>query len=234
MNSENSTYKSESLLTWRRFTDVPLIALAIGSLPLLLLETIYERLSLQDRQFLVVVNTVVFVAFLIDYVVEIFLSANRWKYAKTEWTSLVIVISQGLALLPALGILGVARVIRGLRPILFLGRLLGIGASQGVEIRNVLRSHALALALSVAGFVWVTAAVGFTLAEDVGKGRRINSFGDALWWSASTISTVGYGDIYPVTQLGRMIAVLTMIVGVSTFGVLTAKIASTLIRPENK
>jgi voltage-gated potassium channel len=90
----------------------------------------------------------------------------------------------------------------------------------------------LSLALSVAGFVWITAAVGFTLAEDVGNGRRINSFGDALWWSASTISTVGYGDIYPVTQVGRIIAVLTMIVGVSTFGVLTAKIASTLIRPD--
>lgn len=231
MNRENSTYKSESLLRWRRFTDVPLIALAIGSLPILLLETVSERLSFEDRQFLVIVNSVVFAAFFIDYVVEIFLSSDRWQYAKTEWTSLVIVVSQGLALLPALGILGIARVVRALRPILFIGRLLGIGASQGQEIRNVLKTRALSLALSVAGFVWITAAVGFTLVEDVGNGRRINSFGDALWWSASTISTVGYGDIYPVTQVGRIIAVLTMIVGVSTFGVLTAKIASTLIRP---
>jgi voltage-gated potassium channel len=232
MDHEISTYKSASLLMWRRFTDVPLIALAIGSLPLLLLETVSERLSFGDRQFLVIVNVVVFVAFLIDYVVEIFLSTDRWLYVKTEWTSLAIVVSQGLALLPALGILGIARVVRALRPVLFIGRLLVIGASQGKEVRNVLRTRALSLALSVAGFVWITSAVGFTLAEDVGNGRRIDSFGDALWWSASTISTVGYGDIYPVTQVGRIIAVLTMIVGVSTFGVLTAKIASTLIRPE--
>ena len=232
MAREIPTYESALLLRWRRLTDIPLIALAIGSLPLLLLETVSERLSFEDRRFLVIVNSVVFAAFLIDYIVEIFLSSDRWQYAKTEWTSLVIVVSQGLALLPAIGILAIARVSRALRPIIFIGRLLGIGASQGQVIRNVLKTHALSLALSVAGFVWITAAVGFTLAEDVGNGRRINSFGDALWWSASTISTVGYGDIYPVTQVGRIIAVLTMIVGVSTFGVLTAKIASKLIRPD--
>ena len=77
--------------------------------------------------------------------------------------------------------------------------------------------------------VWISSAVAFTLVEDVGSGRRVESFGDALWWSAATISTVGYGDIYPVTTVGRLIAVFTMIVGVSTFGVLTASIARALL-----
>jgi voltage-gated potassium channel len=87
-------------------------------------------------------------------------------------------------------------------------------------------------ALSVAGLVWITSAVAFTLVEDVGAGRRVNSFGDALWWSASTISTVGYGDVYPITLGGRIIAVFTMVVGVSTFGVITASIAKRLIRED--
>ena len=78
--------------------------------------------------------------------------------------------------------------------------------------------------------VWISSAVAFTIVEDVGEGKRINSFGDALWWSATTISTVGYGDIYPLTSAGRTIAVLTTIVGVSTFGVVTAKLASVLVR----
>ena len=55
-------------------------------------------------------------------------------------------------------------------------------------------------------------------------------FFDALWWSAATISTVGYGDIYPITAAGRVIAIFTMVIGVSSFAVVTAKVAQFLIR----
>ena len=60
----------------------------------------------------------------------------------------------------------------------------------------------------------------------------MDSFFDALWWSAATITTVGYGDIYPVTAAGRIIAVFTMVVGVSTLAVVTARIAQFLISVE--
>jgi voltage-gated potassium channel len=76
----------------------------------------------------------------------------------------------------------------------------------------------------------VTSVVAFTITEDVGQDGRVNSFFDALWWSASTITTVGYGDIYPVTAIGRVIAIFTMLVGVSTLAVVTARIAKFLIR----
>jgi voltage-gated potassium channel len=105
--------------------------------------------------------------------------------------------------------------------------------AEASEIRLVFRKHAVSVAVSISGVVWITSAVAFTLVEDVGIGRRVESFGDALWWSAATISTVGYGDIYPVTVIGRFVAVLTMIVGVSTFGVVTARMASALIRDNN-
>jgi voltage-gated potassium channel len=72
------------------------------------------------------------------------------------------------------------------------------------------------------------------MAEDVGVGRRISSFGDALWWSTSTITTVGYGDVYPVTAVGRLISALAMLVGISTFAVMTAKIAEFLVRSERE
>ena len=61
---------------------------------------------------------------------------------------------------------------------------------------------------------------------------RPHSFFDALWWSLATITTVGYGDIYPVTTAGRIIGGFTMIVGISTFALVTAKIAQFLVRPD--
>jgi len=231
--TDDPPFFTERLLRWRRWTDVPLIALALGSLPILLLEFVSDRLSDNDRLLVTVVNVVVFVAFLIDYLIELCVAQHRKNYIFHEWTSLVIVISQGLALLPALGVLGAFRIIRALRPIIFLTRIVSIGLAESAELRRTLKAKAMSTALGIAGLVWISSAVAFTLVEEVGTGRRVDSFGDALWWSAATISTVGYGDVYPVTVIGRVIAVFTMIIGVSTFGVVTATIARFLIKDNN-
>jgi voltage-gated potassium channel len=109
-------------------------------------------------------------------------------------------------------------------------RVVAIGGASASEGRSILRRHAAGFALAVAGLTWLTSAVGFTLVEDVGVNGRLHSFFDALWWSSATITTVGYGDVYPVTAAGRMIGVVTMVVGISTFAVLTAKVAEFLVR----
>ena len=60
----------------------------------------------------------------------------------------------------------------------------------------------------------------------------INSFPDALWWSFVTVTTVGYGDLSPVTPMGRAIAVVLMLVGIGLFGGLTANLASAIMKSE--
>lgn len=224
---------SPHLATWRRWTDIPLLLIAIGSLPLLLLETVADRLSKSDQDFLTAVNVVVFIAFAVDYVVELAVTHQRVVYVRTHRASLLIVISQFLALLPALGFLGILRGARALRVVGTLSRVVGIGAVSNEQGRKFFKDKAASVAFGMAGLTLVTSAVAFTLAEDVGDGRRINSFFDALWWSAATITTVGYGDIYPVTAAGRVIAVFTMIVGISTLAVVTARIAQFLIKTES-
>jgi voltage-gated potassium channel len=102
--------------------------------------------------------------------------------------------------------------------------------SQG---RAILKKRATSFAFGLAGFTLITSAVGFTLAEDVGKDGRVRSFFDALWWSGATITTVGYGDIYPITAAGRVIAIFTMLVGISTLAVVTARIAQFLIKNDD-
>lgn len=203
--------------------------MAVGSLPLLLLEVVASRLSETDRTFLFIVSVLVFVAFAIDYLVELAVTYNRPLYVRTQWASLIIVISQLLAILPALGFLGILRGARALRVIGTLSRVIGIGAASREQGRRFFKERAASVAFGVAGFTLITSAVAFTVAEDVGEGRRIHSFFDALWWSASTITTVGYGDIYPVTAAGKLVAVFTMVVGVSTLAVVTARIAQFLV-----
>ena len=220
---------SPKLQNWQNKTDGLLVVIAVGSLPLLLLETISDRLPDGDRNFIVIVNLVVFIAFAIDYIVKLVLSDSKPTYIRTQWLSLFIVISQLLALLPALGVLGVLRGVRAIRVLGVIARVIGIGAATKSSGKEFFKKRAASVAFGVAGLTLITSAVAFTIAEDVGDGRRIHSFFDALWWSATTITTVGYGDIYPVTTAGRIIAVFTMIVGISFLAVVTARIAQFLI-----
>ena len=223
---------SPRLQSLQNRTDGLLVVIAVGSLPLLLLETISDRLPDGDRNFIFIVNLVVFIAFAIDYIVKLVLSDSKPTYIRTQWLSFLIVISQLLALLPALGVLGVLRGVRAIRVLGVIARVIGIGAATKSSGKEFFKKRAMSVASGVAGLTLVSSAVAFTIAEDVGDGRRIHSFFDALWWSAATITTVGYGDIYPVTTAGRIIAVFTMVVGISTLAVVTARIAKFLISTE--
>lgn len=223
-------YLTPALARWRRRTDGPLLVLAIGSLPLLLLESAQGSLSTVDKEMLDVVNVIVLVAFAVDYVVELTLATRRWHYVGREWSSLLIVLAQvaalGFALAGATRILRLGRVWRSL---VVVARVVAIGGAAATEGRAILRDHAAGFALGVAGFTWITSAVGLRI-TDAGRNPKINSFLDALWWSSATITTVGYGDVYPVTGPGRVIGAVTMLVGIGSFAVVTAKVAEFLVR----
>jgi voltage-gated potassium channel len=67
------------------------------------------------------------------------------------------------------------------------------------------------------------------LVESSAQHTKINSFGDALWWSIATVTTVGYGDIYPVTITGRVIASILMIIGIAILGLFISTLGESLI-----
>lgn len=200
---------------------------------MLVLELSQTDLPRADEVFLYLVNVAVLVAFAVDYIVELWLTNNRREYVRREWTSLLIVIAQALAVVPVLapfGLLRVLRAARGWRLVVVLARIFAIGGATATEGRQILRRHAASFALGMAGLTWLSSAVAFTLAEDVGEDGRLESFFDALWWSTATITTVGYGDIFPITAVGRVIGGITMVVGISTFAIVTAKVAEVLVR----
>ena len=68
------------------------------------------------------------------------------------------------------------------------------------------------------------------LFERNAKGSNIHNYPDALWWAIVTVTTVGYGDRFPVTGGGRTVAVILMLLGIGLIGVLTATVASVFVK----
>ena len=93
------------------------------------------------------------------------------------------------------------------------------------------RSHKLGLVTGVTvPLLLFSSAVAVLEAEQNAEGSNITSFADAIWWALASVTTVGYGDKYPVTDDGRVIATFLLVVGIGLFGALTAVLAAWVLR----
>ena len=95
-----------------------------------------------------------------------------------------------------------------------------IGKSVGITIKVIVTTL----------FFGYIAAIQITVIERISPSGNIKNFSDGLWWAFTTITTVGYGDRYPTTTEGRILAVCLMILGISLLGVVSATIAAWFVR----
>jgi voltage-gated potassium channel len=221
--------------SWGGGVEGLLIVVALGSLPSLLLEVVRDELPRRDQILIDAVNVGVLIVFVLDYLAGLVVSSRKSEYLRREWLMLLLVISQAAALLPALAGVGVLRILRAtrvLRPVVSIVRVIAVGRLAASQERQWLRANVLRVTLLLVAITWLTSAAAFTVAEDVGVDGRIQSFQDALWWALVTMATVGYGDVYPVTTAGRVVAAFTMVVGISAFGVVTASLVRFLVRED--
>ena len=117
------------------------------------------------------------------------------------------------------------RALRALR-LLRIARSALIVSSALKRARDLLTHHGLHyVLLSVLAIVGLCSVMELAF-EEHAPGATIHTFGDALWWSIVTVTTVGYGDKYPVSAGGRGVAVVLMITGIGLVGVLSASVAS--------
>lgn len=154
-----------------------------------------------------VANGVIWLAFGVDYVIRLMLAGDRFGFFRRHLLELVIV------LLPLL------RPLRALQIVFALARM-NRRATLSFQGRTMTYVVGTVLLL---GF---TGAVAVLDAERGASEATISSFGDALWWVAATITTVGYGDTYPVTTEGRFVGVGLMFGGIALVGVVTGTLAS--------
>jgi voltage-gated potassium channel len=114
-------------------------------------------------------------------------------------------------------------------PLLLLRLLILAGALQKA-VGMAVRGRILLYTVSGVSLLIYVASLAILDFERGHPGATITSFGKALWWAIATVTTVGYGDLYPVTVPGRLVAALLMIGGISLLGVVTASLASWIVQ----
>ncbi|WP_159776655.1 potassium channel family protein [Streptomyces sp. HM190] len=82
--------------------------------------------------------------------------------------------------------------------------------------------------------VMILGSWAVTAAEENASRANLTSYPKALWWSIETATTVGYGDFYPVTFWGRVVGTVVMVVGITTYGMVTAALATWFVGREQK
>lgn len=116
-----------------------------------------------------------------------------------------------------------------LRPLRLLRLVVLVGVLQKA-FGDALRGRVVVYTASSALLLVYASSLGVLEAERSNPHADIKTFGDAVWWSITTITTVGYGDFYPVTTMGRVIAVLLMVGGISLIGMITATVATWIVQ----
>ncbi len=193
---------------WETRTNIPMALLGLAYLACYSAEVVFSD-NQQLVHFLEIVSQVVWLIFLVDLIIRFFAAERFGKFLKKNWLEVVSLM------LPFVRFLRVFRAVLALR-----------------AIKRFSSNRASATGLYVLMLVpltWFTGAVAVLDAETASPGGSITNLREALWWSLATITTVGYGDKYPITLEGQLIAAVLMIAGISLFSAGAAMFASWML-----
>ncbi len=205
----------ERLHNIERLTDLPLMVLALVFAVILIAPIAFELPASVTAAF-DVGEWVIWAIFATVLVIKTAVAPQRFRFLRKNWFEVLVV---AVPFLRPLRILMFARV----------AAVIGVNTSllNRLAERKGLRNIVLAAMLITVG----GAALGLAF-EYNAEGANITSFGDAIWWAFVTSTTVGYGDTYPVTDAGRGIAIVLMLLGIAALSAVTATVAAFLARED--
>lgn len=204
--------------------QVLMLILSVYVLISLTIETVMS-LSPETEALLGYIDTAICFVFLYDFFLRLYLAQNRMKFLAWNWVDFV----SSIPMLPyvrwgrALRIIKLFRILRAFRSTKLITHQLFLHRGKGVFASVCLIAVILTIFSSIA-----------ILNVEKEPDSNIKTPADALWWSVVTVTTVGYGDKYPVTPEGRIIAVALMITGIGLFGAFTAILAGFILSPERE
>jgi voltage-gated potassium channel len=221
-----------------RWLDLALIALILANVAALILETvapIRERAPTLFARF----ESVSLAIFAVEYLLRIWSATADPRYAapvrgRLRWATTPVAIADLLAVLPvfltAAGIdLRGARLLRVFRLLLTakLGRYSVALQTLGRVVRR--RGEELITMIVILAGLLVFAASLLYFAERNAQPDSFASIPAAMWWAIVTLTTVGYGDVYPITPLGRIMAGVIAVLGVGTLAFPTALLGAAFL-----
>jgi voltage-gated potassium channel len=201
----------------------PLVLIAtLAMIPILIIQR--DATSQGWQTFADVANWVIWVIFAVELALILGVAPRKKAALRAHWLDVAIVFVS----LPAYGrwlastrLIRLARLMRLLRASVIISRALQ--AERRLTSTNLFRLAALAT-------VFLTVLAGAV--ESTVDSGDFKTFWDGVWWAAVTVTTVGYGDLYPTSVPGRIVAIVVMLVGIGFLAVLTATIASYFVKSD--
>ncbi|MEU9270429.1 potassium channel family protein [Streptomyces sp. NPDC048251] len=199
------------LARWEQSTEVPLALASLAFLIGYAIHVLAQHITDGWRDLSFAVMLIAWAMFGVDYAVRWRLSGERLRFVRTHWLDGLVV------LLPLL------------RPLRIVKLYEAVQRRHG-EPRFSLHARVITYAGLSTGLLGFAGALAVYDQERGAPGANMKTFGDALWWTCETLTTVGYGDVTPVTRGGRLIAVGMMACGLALLGAVTGSFSSWLIQ----
>lgn len=197
---------------WNQHSMWPITALSLVYLVIYAMTVVFKFDS-QSRNTFDALNSAIWVIFAIDLVFRFIGRESLYSYFKKNWMELLAL------LLPFI------RLLRAFRFLLAFRAFKVVSKSRRVTT--------LFWASILVPFTWAMGALAILDAESTSLVASINSLDKALWWSLTTITTVGYGDLYPTTLEGRFVAGALMLTGIALFSACAGVFASWVLESPN-
>ncbi len=210
MNESAAELRAARAERWRRASGAWLFASAIVLAVVFALWVMWQDPPPPVDTVVELVIVATYVPFVVDFGVRLWLAEHRVRFLLSHPLDLLVLLVPVLR--PLLVVLGLLVVGRGL--------LAG---------RRQLAGRFLLFAVSVSALLCLVAGSLVVVAERNEPGATLTTPADGLWWAIVTVTTVGYGDEVPVTDAGRLIGVVTMMIGIGLVGSVTATLSSALV-----
>jgi voltage-gated potassium channel len=195
---------------WERATDWPLMVAAVIFLAAYAVPVLDPDLPSWLLDLSRWLSWITWGLFAVDLIVRLALADERLRYLVRHWYDVLVIV------LPLL------------RPLRLL-RLIPLLSVLNRRAQTRLRGRVAIYVAGGASLLAFCAALAVLDVERSSPDANITDFSDAIWWAVTTMTTVGYGDRYPVTGVGRMVAFALMLGGIALLGTVTATLASWLV-----